>query len=57
MKHKTIEWTITGMRNGNIGVKETYHTKRGAVVAMMAQRQPSTAIQRIGHQFIFALPS
>ena len=51
-------WTITGQRPDSRGVLQTavsqsFDTKRKAVNAMMADREPKTAITRIGHSYLF----
>ena len=52
-------WTISGYRPSDKGYiyspTQEYPTKREAVTAMMASREPKTAITRVGHAYTFQL--
>ena len=50
-----IEWTIQGTREKTTYPIETFKTKRDAVRAIEAQREPKTPIYRIGHHYNFTV--
>jgi len=50
-----IKWTIQGFGEKIINAVQEFATKREAVNAIEAQRQPKTQINRIGHHYNFAV--
>ena len=48
-----IMWTLVAKIGTSLQTVGTFDTKRAAVLAMEAKRQPKTAIMRDGHTFIF----
>ena len=47
------QWTIQVIAKDNQRTVGTFETKREAVAAMMAMREPKTRINRIGRNYTF----
>lgn len=55
MSMDNVKWTIQGKRGEATFPIREFATKREAMTAMEADRQPKTEIRKQGHSYIFTM--